>query len=318
MIRRMQRADIDRVAKIWLASNISAHAFIPAEYWKGHYAQVKEMISQAEVYVWEDEAGIRGFVGMSGEYIAGIFVCEEVRSRGIGKELLDFAKKIRRSLMLHVYAKNERAVRFYERESFAVLSVQTEETTGEKEYTMAWQEQNFRKAQLKDVPAVGAIYEKLHRLEEKGEICIGWLAGIYPTEQTARAAQESGELFLFEEDGKILASAVINQKQVAEYADGDWKIEAKAQEVLVLHTLVVDPEAEKQGIGSRFVAFYEAMAAKLGCRALRMDTNAKNKRARALYKKLGYHEVGIVPCVFNGIPDVQLVLLEKGIGEAEL
>ena len=117
--------------KIWLASNISAHAFIPAEYWKGHYAQVKEMISQAEVYVWEDEAGIRGFVGMSGEYIAGIFVCEEVRF-GELKRAAGFCEKIRRSLMLHVYAKNERAVRFYERESFAVLSVQTEETTGKR------------------------------------------------------------------------------------------------------------------------------------------------------------------------------------------
>ena len=30
-----------------------------------------------------------------------------------------------------------------------------------------------------------------------------------------------------------------------------------------------------------------------------------------LYKKLGYKEVSIVPCVFNGIPDVNLVCLEK-------
>lgn len=42
-----------------------------------------------------------------------------------------------------------------------------------------------------------------------------------------------------------------------------------------------------------------------------MDTNARNTAARALYKKLGYQEIGIVPTVFNGIPDVQLVLIEK-------
>ena len=44
---------------------------------------------------------------------------------------------------------------------------------------------------------------------------------------------------------------------------------------------------------------------------LRMDTNAKNENARRFYKKLGYSEVGIVPCVFNGIDGVNLVLLEK-------
>ena len=32
-----------------------------------------------------------------------------------------------------------------------------------------------------------------------------------------------------------------------------------------------------------------------------------------MYRRHGYREVGIVPTVFNGIPDVQLVLLEKQI-----
>ena len=48
-----------------------------------------------------------------------------------------------------------------------------------------------------------------------------------------------------------------------------------------------------------------------GCTVLRMDTNAKNAAARRLYQKLGYAESDIVHCIFNGIPNVQLVLLEK-------
>ena len=46
-----------------------------------------------------------------------------------------------------------------------------------------------------------------------------------------------------------------------------------------------------------------------------MDTNAINTRARAMYHKLHYHEADILPCVFNGLPDVQLVLLEKRLPE---
>ena len=52
-------------------------------------------------------------------------------------------------------------------------------------------------------------------------------------------------------------------------------------------------------------------AAEQGCRFLRLDTNEKNANARAMYRKLGYREIGLVPCEFNGIPDVNLVLLEK-------
>ena len=66
-----------------------------------------------------------------------------------------------------------------------------------------------------------------------------------------------------------------------------------------------------------FVSFYEQYALDHGCSELRMDTNAINTRARKMYEKLGYEEVDIVPCVFNGIPDVQLVCLEKNLKAAE-
>ena len=42
-----------------------------------------------------------------------------------------------------------------------------------------------------------------------------------------------------------------------------------------------------------------------------MDTNEKNSAARRMYAKLGYIESDMVPCVFNGIDGVNLVLLEK-------
>ena len=48
-----------------------------------------------------------------------------------------------------------------------------------------------------------------------------------------------------------------------------------------------------------------------GCRYLRMDTQEKNAGARRFYKKLGFSELGITTGIFNGIPDVRLVCLEK-------
>ena len=48
---------------------------------------------------------------------------------------------------------------------------------------------------------------------------------------------------------------------------------------------------------------------------LRIDTNARNIRARHMYQKKGYAEIGIVPTDFNGIPGIRLVLLEKYLGE---
>lgn len=169
----------------------------------------------------------------------------------------------------------------------------------------------IRKGQEADISSVGRIYEKILEQEAAGLCTTGWIPGVYPVEATARAAQERGDLFVWDEEGRILAGAMINQIQVDCYAEGNWSWEAPEDQVMVLHTLVVDPDGGHRGIGRSFVAFYEDYAREHGCTVLRMDTNARNRRARDLYKSLGYREADIVPCVFNGIPDVLLVLLEK-------
>lgn len=138
MIRRLQATDIDRVMELWLGVNLKAHDFVPAAYWRNNFEPVKEMLPQAEIYVYEDAGEIQGFVGLSGEYIEGIFVSDEVQSQGIGKRLLDHIKAIKDTLYLSVYQKNTRAIRFYQREDFVIQREGLNESTDEKEFTMLW------------------------------------------------------------------------------------------------------------------------------------------------------------------------------------
>ena len=139
MIRKLQKVDINRVADIWLKTNLKAHFFIPEQYWISNYEFVKEMLPQAEVYVYEDDKMIQGFIGVSDEYIEGIFVSDEMQSCGIGKMLLDYIKDKKDRLQLKVYQKNVRAMSFYQREGFTIQSEGMDEFTGEKEYVMNWE-----------------------------------------------------------------------------------------------------------------------------------------------------------------------------------
>ena len=139
MIRKLQKVDINRVADIWLKTNLKAHFFIPEQYWISNYEFVKEMLPQAEVYVYEDDKMIQGFIGVSDEYIEGIFVSDEMQSRGIGKILLDYIKDKKDKLQLKVYQKNVREMSFYQREGFTIQSEEMDEFTREKEYVMNWE-----------------------------------------------------------------------------------------------------------------------------------------------------------------------------------
>lgn len=175
----------------------------------------------------------------------------------------------------------------------------------------------IRRATGKDLQAVADIYADIHTEEEKGNVSIGWIRDVYPTAETAALSLERGDLFVEENDGVIVGTAIINHQQVDEYKDGHWNYDAPDEKVMVLHTLVISPKASGKGYGKAFVRFYEKYAFLNACPFLRMDTNAKNSQARAMYKKLGYQEIGTVPCVFNGIEGVELVLLEKKLCQGE-
>ena len=138
----------------------------------------------------------------------------------------------------------------------------------------------FRKAAASDIDAVTAIYDAIHTEEEAG---------------------------------RVAAAAVLNQIQVDVYAGAPWEFEAPDEEIFVMHTLVVDPAAGGRGLGRAFETFYEQEAKRQGCRYLRIDTNVRNTRARRLYHSLGYKEIGIAPCTFNGLNDIDLALLEKAL-----
>lgn len=140
MIRELRKADINIVADIWLDTNIKAHYFIPAQYWKKNLELVKELLLQATVYVYEDNYEIQGFIGMNSEYIEGIFVSEAMQSQGIGKILLNYVKDTSSKLLLNVYQKNIPAISFYQREGFEIQYSGLDETTGEKDYLMVWQQ----------------------------------------------------------------------------------------------------------------------------------------------------------------------------------
>lgn len=140
MIRAFRENDLTAVMQLWLDTNIKTHKFIPEEYWIDNYTVVKKMLPQAEVYVYEDDDThqIAGFIGLTSNYIAGIFIKEAAQSKGIGKQLLSYVKEMKSDLSLSVYQKNVRAVSFYLREQFILQSESIDDNTNEKQFIMNW------------------------------------------------------------------------------------------------------------------------------------------------------------------------------------
>ena len=139
-IRKFKETDLPVVMQIWLDTNIQAHNFISPKYWEENFQMVKSILPQAEVYVYEDDITkqINGFIGLSDDYIEGLFIRADVQGYGFGKQLLEYVKNMKSNMKLSVYQKNVRAVQFYSREGFRVVSEKMDDNTNEKEFLMVW------------------------------------------------------------------------------------------------------------------------------------------------------------------------------------
>lgn len=138
MIRPMTPDDLDAVAALWLTCNLDAHAFIAPSYWHTHLPAVREQLAQAEIYVCVHDGQLVGFAGLQDTLLAGLFVAPAQRSRGWGAQLLHQTQAVRDRLTLYVYARNVRALRFYQREGFSITRSSIDPDTGQTEYQMDW------------------------------------------------------------------------------------------------------------------------------------------------------------------------------------
>ena len=98
---------------------------------------------EGEVCVWGEDGAVLGFMGLTDGYGAGLVTAGGHRSRGIGRRLLEHCRERYDRLTLRVYVRNRRAVNFYLREGFSIVSEETDEGTGEREYVMAWTSGNM-------------------------------------------------------------------------------------------------------------------------------------------------------------------------------
>ncbi len=102
------------------------------------YNYGKEILPNAEIYVYVVENHIVGFIGLNQNYIEGIFIDTHSQSKGIGTLLLNKVKEDRNTLTLSAYKKNVNAIKFYKKNNFIITSESIDKDTNEIEYIMTW------------------------------------------------------------------------------------------------------------------------------------------------------------------------------------
>ena len=136
IIRKFNDFDLKRVMRIWYEGNLEAHDFVDKNYWEKNFGFVKRSLPESEVYVYEIDGYVVGFVGIDEGYISGLFVDKEYRGVGIGTKLIEYVKELYDFFTLHVFENNYGAVTFYENRGLIKKEESVHEDLGEVEYLM--------------------------------------------------------------------------------------------------------------------------------------------------------------------------------------
>ncbi|WP_301860638.1 GNAT family N-acetyltransferase [uncultured Megasphaera sp.] len=153
----------------------------------------------------------------------------------------------------------------------------------------------IRKAVLEDLHSIEDTYNEHFQYEQEHTAFTVFKKGVYPTKEGAEQAIDNGALYVYEEQGRIAGSIIMDAVQPIEYAAMPWRGNFSAEEILVIHLLLVRPSMSGRGIASLLLQFAAELAQKNHRKALRLDTGAQNIPAVSLYEKDGFEIIARAP-----------------------
>jgi putative acetyltransferase len=115
IIRQANAADHPLLLDIWLRAVRATHHFLQASDIDALLPQLRDVYLPAvELWVAVDaEDCPLGFIGLNQEHVEMLFIDPDLRGRGIGRTLLDYARDSRHTLSVDVNEQNPEAVGFY-------------------------------------------------------------------------------------------------------------------------------------------------------------------------------------------------------------
>jgi ribosomal protein S18 acetylase RimI-like enzyme len=112
----------------------------------------------------------------------------------------------------------------------------------------------------------------------------------YPSKIAFENDIRRNELYVLEENSKIIGTIVISSVMDDEYCTIEWLTENDNN--CYIHRLSVHPVFQGKGYAQRMMDFAENYASKQNYSSIRLDTFSQNRRNQKFYETRGYQKLG--------------------------
>ncbi|CAM4158303.1 GNAT family N-acetyltransferase [Zobellia nedashkovskayae] len=112
----------------------------------------------------------------------------------------------------------------------------------------------------------------------------------YPNKEAFELDIERGELYVLEEDGRIIGTIVLSTLMDEEYVPIEWL--TTSDNNIYIHRVSVHPDLQGKGYAQKLMAFAENYARENKFASVRLDTFSQNKRNQKFYETRGFERLG--------------------------
>ena len=150
----------------------------------------------------------------------------------------------------------------------------------------------FRKSRKSDLNRIMEIIKAAQKYMKESGID-QWKDG-YPNEYSITSDIESGESYVLEKDGKVIATSYLSFNGESDYNtiyEGEWINDEK---YAVVHRVAVDNDLKGNGIAGKVFDYVENICLEKGIYDIKIDTHRHNKSMQRFLEKKGFKKCGII------------------------
>lgn len=158
---------------------------------------------------------------------------------------------------------------------------------------------NIRLANQTEFNNVRSFYHELIDMMKNAECKPAWEKGVYPSDVYLKKSIENGELWVCEYENKYAAAMIVNHESNEGYREIRWSVDAKNNEITVIHALGVMPTFQGKGIAGEMVKKVIELAKATNQKSVRLDVLGGNLPAEKLYLKHGFEYVDTIKMFYE-------------------
>jgi len=170
-----------------------------------------------------------------------------------------------------------------------------------------------RQAQIDDYDDVEYFYCDLIDSMKESAYKPDWVMGVYPTERLLKEAISNETLYLAYLGNDLAGAMIVNHACEPEYETVKWQVDAKKNEVAIIHLLGVAPAFQGQSVARQMAAYVIEKCRKNAIKAIRLDVLKKNIPAAKLYLSAGFTYIDSVKIYYEDTGLTDFLLYELAL-----